>query len=287
MRRHCSERGYALLLTLVLLAVAATALSGVSLVAYRRAIEVQQSAEELQARWGALSCRATFLPRAPEFLTRHEQQRRQPQVEFRATVPLGAQTFDLHIADEQAKANLDVVHRIASGLQAERAVRRLVGMRTLEVVLTSNRYAKDNSPSVRAFSSPGQVFRRALPSELAGEGARPGAMARITLWGDGKTNYRRASRQVLSEICAPELGDYEVGRLLDLRSRSPAPTLSQALSELGLSEKPRNACVERLTDASNCYSLWIICSSSRRKWYKLFVAEDATVATATVWAFEW
>lgn len=62
------QRGFALLLVLLVLVVAATVLAGAARRSGQQALQAAWNREDLQVRWGSLSCRAALLPRGKDLL---------------------------------------------------------------------------------------------------------------------------------------------------------------------------------------------------------------------------
>src|SRR5947207_2859332 len=102
-RRVRPSRGYVLVMALVLLALAATLMTGIARAAITHASEARQAQDELQRRWGSASCRNVALPYAEKILAGLEIRRRRPVPVHRTSIRLGNQIFDLILSDEQAK----------------------------------------------------------------------------------------------------------------------------------------------------------------------------------------
>ncbi|HSW49059.1 MAG TPA: hypothetical protein VLH09_02740, partial [Bryobacteraceae bacterium] len=103
----------------MLLVLAAAALSSMCLRSLRHALESAQAAEELQRRWGMVSCQAALLPRAERVLAQAEQETASAAATCRHELRLGAQVFELVFSDEQAKVNVNRVFRADGKLAAE------------------------------------------------------------------------------------------------------------------------------------------------------------------------
>src|SRR5437868_13748710 len=100
---------FVLVAVLGLLVLSATLLVAVSRAAPRSALAARSAEEALQRRWGAVTCRNAVLPYADQMLTALEQERRRPTAKFETSIRLGNMTFDLVVADEQAKANVNTM----------------------------------------------------------------------------------------------------------------------------------------------------------------------------------
>src|SRR3954469_11264965 len=103
------RRGYALLMVLLVLALAAAALAGVCRLSLEKAVRASRAAEDLQRRWGVITCRSVLLPRAEDVLS--AAQADGPTAETRREIRLGDLSFTLVFGDEQAKANVNLLYR--------------------------------------------------------------------------------------------------------------------------------------------------------------------------------
>ena len=119
------------LVAIIVVGVAMTATARRSLQASLSAIEAQQS---MQRRWGMVSCQRTVLPAAGSLFEVNDlktRKQRGKQIPFPAIledrVILGGQTFDLLIADEDAKANLNAIYDAGGRRVCEQALSRLTG----------------------------------------------------------------------------------------------------------------------------------------------------------------
>ncbi|MGA2230834.1 MAG: hypothetical protein ABSH22_08035 [Tepidisphaeraceae bacterium] len=216
--------GFVLLVILVLLTLAAAALAGVCRVSLRNALASTEDAGELQRRWGALSCETAILPHAEILLQQAEALRHRPVASLDMDIQLGGQDFSVHVADEQAKVNLNFIYQTRGRAAAEAAARvatRNVGDRLLVTLRPS-----DVAPPLVSF---GQVFSASPATSLS-------ASADITCWGDGRLNWRRASAAALAGQCQQALGVAAVQRLLALQSDNPAPGLADLMNDPQLAQ---------------------------------------------------
>jgi hypothetical protein len=205
-RQH--PRGYVLVLTLGLLVLAATLMVSIGRASLRHAASAREAAEDLQRRWGVTSCRLAVLPAAEAVLLEQERRVRRPVAVHRATVRLGEQTFELVLADEQAKANVNVLLDEADAARVEQRLRtalagsgagHLVRLRPVAAAVIGARLpaGATTSPATRPIvpqlvTGYGQVYDDAWPAKLMGP-----AGELVTFWGDGLLNLRRASPAAL------------------------------------------------------------------------------------------
>jgi hypothetical protein len=277
------RRGYILLFTLFLLALVATTLTVLSIRSLNHALTAAEAVDELQRRWGTLSCRAVLLPHVESILSQQEHLQATPLSRVRSTLRLGNHDFQLIFGDETAKANVNFLYRRDGLAGAERAIRRLVAGTEVRVELSPS--ISLNEINEGAFLSLGQIFVEAPPRALI-ERLDHNAAADLTSWGEEKVNFLRASRLVLVEVLAPEMSELEVERLMESRNHRPVPTLGEALNQLGFDREKRQVVTRRLVEKSACHSLWIICANDRRSWYELAVHAEIE-QTQRTWTFQW
>src|SRR6266513_6429076 len=103
------RRGYILLTTLALLVLSSTLLVTLARSTIERSSQARQSQQDLQRRWGDISCQRALLPHAESILVNQEKLHQRPYPTYRAAVQLGPQFFDLVISDEQAKTNVNAL----------------------------------------------------------------------------------------------------------------------------------------------------------------------------------
>jgi hypothetical protein len=270
---------------LVVLAVAGAALAAAARRSFEAAAAAGEAERTLQRKWGMLGIRAVCLPRAETILIGRppvpsagaDTAEAQPvPVSRRFALTLGGTRFEVTVADEQAKANVNVVHHRRGKRGLEAALRRLqpVGAEPLRVRLRPVAFEEeDDEADVPArYGSFDQLFAGPGPADLAGTGrGGPGVAERITCWGSGKVNVRRAERDVLREACRGCLVEFEIDKLVRLREERPAVTAHEALTHLELDEKRRAEASKLLTDVSTCHSLWIVVRGRTRAWHRLYV----------------
>ncbi len=287
------RRGFVLLMVLVVLTIAGTVLAAGA----RRCGEaaLQASAEErgLQQKWGALALEALLLPLAEQVLTRPDEERAEdPQAVFRGTIVLGDVPFDYCLADEQAKANANLLahRRGKEGLTA--SLRRLQS-HAREVLQVCLRPVRPPDEAVGAFPicyrSLEQIYASAVPAALLGSDAEnPGPAFAVTCWGSGQVNLRRADTAVLREVFSDLLSETDLAKIEDFRRKTPEATAMQILDHLDLPRERRAAVEPFVTDQSLCHSLWTVATGKTRRVYRLAVLETGAAAgDASVQTFAW
>ena len=271
-----------MLVVLLLLSVAASAMTGMCLRGLKAAAAASDAAEGLQARWGRASCQATLLPQAEELLGATERRLRRPVSSAWVSVRLGHERFDLLLSDEQAKLNLGALYARSGPQEAEVALSAAAAR--------AGTYWKDLHPPVillrpsetmPPFESFGQVFDAIEAKLLCGSPTQPGLGNEVTLWGDGRLNFRRSSVKALDQIVSPVAGSGAAPKLLEALKRNPKLQFSDALDLLQLTREQRDALAGRLCDASGCHSLWIVSRPD-----ELRVSGPTTAAQRAVYSLE-
>ncbi|HEX4793467.1 MAG TPA: hypothetical protein VH370_06730 [Humisphaera sp.] len=312
-RRSRHRRGYVLVATLGLLVLASTLLVTTGRLAVRHALLARQNQEELQRRWGAISARNAILPYAEQILARAEATDNHPRPLYRATVQLGADSFELIVADEQAKANINTVLEQTDKSAAEARLHDAISgsglgnaislhPEPLQSMLPSGSRGQPSGPPPpqQWISGWGQVFDNlALPALI--EGPNP-ATSNFTCWGSGATNIIRAGAPALRAV-GGSLTQLDVSRLIDARNaawdvrskllptggqtsvNSSADAVTRLLSAAKISPGIRARVA--MTDRSTCHSLWIIVKDRQRRWYQFMVLDESNVLHARTEAFFW
>ena len=276
--RPANRRGYVLVMTLGLLALAAISLATLARYSLETTIASQEAAEELQRRWGVLSVRRVISERAAEIIAL------QVPVKETSTPPwpkpaaveavfkLGELKFSVLVADEDAKLNLNAV-RANKPDQLATVIRRAsfagAALPLCPIPGTSV------LPKIRSW---GQVF------EVAKASAEPTAAVRLmtvgrhlTCWGSGRLNLCRATDTALREAAGLILPAHQVGELLERRKTWSGQNLDELLSQLEL-RAPQLAAAHRLFETeSQSYSLWITVENGHRNWAYQYLDDGGQV----------
>ncbi len=317
------RHGYVLITTLLLLVLASTLLVGIGRASVRQAVRARAAQDELQRRWGTASCREAVLPYAEGLLRAEEGRSRRPVPSLRRRVTLGGQAFDLVIADEQAKANVNVLLVEFGREGAEDAIRRyanaIAPMNALRLrparqpMVIGERPVNSASQDARRveqwMTGYGQVFDGVSPASLLKWESRQvmpaGPAAALSCWGDGAINVRRAPEPLLSMVIGARLSAIDIGRLVAARDASfeppllatgsggdRRPTVGSELARLrpliaAARLKAGSPGAAALVDGSSCHSLWVAAADGRRKWYTFFVLDRADSNVPLRQSFTW
>lgn len=243
---------------------------------------------QLQLKWGTMSCQAVCLPAAESIIYAVEPvEGRPPAITARHEVAMGGITFQMIVSDEQSKANVNFLEKRFGGESLAADIRQLQSnaREALQVNLRPSDTDEDSDPLFQRYSSFDQIFMYKHPMELAP--IKPGEDSpsnRITCWGSGLLNFRKAELPVMRKILAGLLTQSQMSDLVKFRAAQPDCTLDEALGHLKLKKKQSAALREVLTDMSLCHSLWIIARGPTRSWYRFCVARGGMSSMET---FAW
>ena len=290
MPRRRRPDGYILILVLVTLALTSTALAAAARAHLRRVVDVERSERELRERWAGLTLRETVLPRAGRILRDAEAREDRPVPVLRANFRLNGEPYQIVLADEQAKLNANAVHARGGPDAVAAAIRRLAndrrGVGPWPRVVVPPAAAPAGGGRTPVFASLGQLFPDAGPAALypANDGA---VTNRLTVWGFGRTNVRRASEAVLREVCRPGLSATQVAELVRLRDAETAPTVEELLTAVGDPNPRFSPVAQQLTETSWCYSLWVAAPAAGGPRYDLSVRDEAPAGGPATYQFSW
>lgn len=282
--------GFVLVLVLAILVIAML----ISAVAMRfsltMALRASEAEERLQERWGRFSLQQTFLSAASEmFEDVRERQRssgsseRVRHLTFR--FQLGNQDFELLLADEDAKLDLNTVYYMRSESAVEQCIRKLL-MSANRLPLRLRPF-RETGPSSGApvFDSWGQVFeldRRPDAAALLHEATRE-----ISCWGSGLLNVNHASDESLTATCATLVRGSTIDRLKKCRAAGHYRKLRPLLDAAVVTASERQQLNQLLTVRSECFSLWIAARHEGSEDYSLHIAELANGRRPYVSSFTW
>jgi hypothetical protein len=290
-----ARRGYVLLVTLALLVLSSTLLVAAGQAATRHALEARLEQSQLQRRWGIVSCRSAILSSCEQILVSREQQEGRAVAEFRTTVQLGDNRFTLIVADEQAKANVNMmIDQFGVQNAEDHILAAMSGSGLLNDVRLRPSVFADDSPAPagppQLIDGPGQIFDSVDPQALINSryGSSP-PMQNLTCWGNGTLNILRAGQESMRLSLTPALTQLEIARLIAARDRIMALPITSNLGSRAAPAANRDAVGPLLAEAqidagkrnrlplagrSACHSLWIIAADPQREWYSLTVSEE-------------
>lgn len=312
MNDRSRQSGFVLLMALVLVLLAGVTLAAVARRSMVGALESETAADALKRRWAVRSCRRTLLGEAERILDEAERGAAEPEAaggdvvkggatgrggempsrsyandpirELRARFELAGIDYELVLTDEQAKLNVNallaradraetqaVVSSLLAGISVQPGPPPTVRLRTL----AGREQALEQRGLRLKAGGYGQVFEDASPQRLLGDGRGSGLASRITLWGDGRVNLRRAPAVVVRQACRGKLAPGIVRALLEARRADPYRDLDAMLSESDvlaeIDRETRAEIADHVTTRSTCHGMWLIARGEQRSWHTLAV----------------
>jgi hypothetical protein len=312
-RQHTGvrRRGYVLVMTLGLLVLASTLLVTIGRMATSRVLLARLEQQDLQRRWGEISCRNAILPYASQILARQEAAQHRPVPIYRENLQLEGGTFSLILGDEQAKANVNAILQRSDKSSTEIQIRAVLSGSGLgnTVFLRPQPIVRDNLSQQPASSAQlpqfprwisgyGQIFTGVGPDRILAVAAPV-----LTCWGNSAVNVMRASEASLRLAAGSSMSSLEVSRLLEARNAAFAPIQGPAHTPAVGAPSPNLDAVSRLlaqaridpkvrvsvafTSTSTCYSLWIVSQGRQRARYRLYVSDESNPQFTRIEAFVW
>lgn len=210
------QRGYVLLMALLVLCLAITILTGLTRHSLNAALKANEASTSLQERWGTYS-----LKKALRAL-------RESTYGGNANLKLGGLEYRIAYQNENAKLNLNQVVKWHGQQTVYKACQDLCGEFSLD--LAPNDFS-ENRRIRNTFESWGQVFDLSAISsspeyrEWLAERTR-----RITLWGNGQLSWQHADEQTLGFLLSQLLSPVDARTLMEARKKKA--TFDQALTKI-------------------------------------------------------
>lgn len=285
--------GYVLLAVLAVIVLMVTVLATLSKTSLRRALAAADAQLRLQQRLGADSIERTVLPKAATVFDRLEEQAKQTRIQtgqfvpiprqIRDAITLGGVTFDIILADEDAKLNLNRVYHLTGQIRTRSSVAGLIGpvaSRALRLAPASRPMGGDldtldTSEEVvaipRAFRSWGEVFALSDLAIVSGnQAALPLVTGEITCWGGGGLNLQRASDESIRVAAACVLSEAGADRLVSRYRENVTSSVEILVQQETNSETQRIRLRRMLGESSTHFSLWVDASAAARRSLRTF-----------------
>ncbi len=279
------RKSFILLMSLVLIALAGVLLGGLAQQSLLIIAEARAARCDLQRRWGTVFLSRVILADPESWVARQlDAYRDRPgPLPIRESLQLGELTFRVTLDDENRKLNLNRLRGSQDAEHLLQMIHRFAGG-GLRVDL---RPMPASSLGVRPFDSWGHVLDF-LPSDDARQQCdQIEELCRmVTCWGSGKVNMRRCEDEVLRTVGNLAAGPVTANRLVALRENEPRLERDALLTRLATDARKLAVLKGWLSDASDCYALWIV-AGDRRASLDLFVRENTSSESHTVKHFQW
>ena len=288
------RQGIVLLMVLAAVVLAGVGLTMLARASVRRSLQARAAADRLQTRWGSQTASRVLLDSAAEVFVRLDEQRRLgapvPTGPIRAQFQLGTHTFDVVLADEDAKVNLNAVYHEGGPDAVAQAVQALVGPLVQPLLSVdpqtesmARRRARtagqesggesddgDFDPVEDAIEPPAAFATWADVVDvdrlrLATGDARVLAelSSQLTLRGSGRLNARRATDEAIRTTLQTVLTDGLAGRVVDRIRESPTAQIELVLRLVVKDARDRRRLERLIGQQSGSYSVWVESSSPR------------------------
>ncbi len=310
-KRSCHQ-GFVLLIVLVAIIIVGVALTRSARQTAQASIAAIDAHSVMQRQWGIESLQRALLPAASqlfEISDRSTRKQRGKQQAFPSImsdrVVLGKQTFDLLLADEDAKANLNTIYDAGKERACQQAIKDLTGLigirsmrllpsRTSAAVVDAKQSSQESSslsptttteenfssrrPKSLAFRSFGEVFDIVQIHQLAGDDRELAKLTRqITLLGSGRLNVFRATDDSFLAVCKSVVQDGQAKRLLE-KVRETSLSEIRLILEATISDPSDRQRLEPLLgDSSTRFSLWIESTNGKSR-TQTFIAQTPGIS---------
>ncbi|MCC9599469.1 hypothetical protein LOC67_02770 [Stieleria sp. JC731] len=279
------HQGFALLAVIATAVLMVTVLATLSKHSLKRALAASDAAVRFQQRWGMSSIESTLLPHARKIFEQSEKVTTENPDAFaprqiRSIITLGGVTFDVALADEDAKANINTIYQAAGPQRANMIVTELLGppsnlaMRlapnpaaaTFPIEPTDVENEDDSAIEIeRAFRSWGEVFDESALTVVTGQqAALPQITQEITIFGGGAINLKRASDRAITAIASCVLSRAGANRLVSRYRQNPTMSAEQLIQQEAKSTTEKTRLRKMIAESSQHFSLWIDASAPPR-----------------------
>ena len=276
-----AHSGYVLMTVIAVSILVITCLSLLARNSLALGLKAADQERMLQKRWGSLSLQRTLLANAERIFEQLEEKNR---LQGNDTTPviqskllLGEVTFDLLLADEDAKLPLNTLYHCLGLKKTEESINRVAGSNAtlatrLTPVVEPMQISREkqrvtalddeenpiNEDVPDAFRSWGEVFDLATLGESSGNNTSlQASTTNLTCWGSGQLNFRRASDEAILALAQVVVQDGKARRVLQRYRGSPNASLSTLLlSEISDPRKQRQL-QTIFSETSNNFSIWI------------------------------
>lgn len=262
------RRGVVLLIVLIAIIIAAATLVSFARNSMQVGADAVKARSELQARWGRASLNRALLPAADAVFKERDKQLRKAKKELpppiiQDQVVLGGMAFDLGLADESAKLNINRVYQIGGLEKTRQAVRELSGsLNAIRLQPESSAVGQPDEveiedgqqpPQPVAFRAWGQVF------DLSRIESLPAATSRLTCFSRGEVNLLRAEEEAAIEVVSVVLPRAQARRMCSEFRDNPQNAIAPLVDRFTANPSARARLKRLLSESSVCYSLYVRC----------------------------
>ncbi len=253
--------GYVLVLVLVTLILAATCLVQLASRTRERRVQGIDAVESLQEKWGQLSCERATLGQAAAHFERVEKNT-MPSVDspfpsqVRQSLEFGGMRFDMLVADENAKASLNLVLEVSAESDEVKTGRREIDA-TLRALVPPRFVTELQLRPTLPSQYWGQIFDlQAIQQRHDRVRVLAEATQRISLTGLGPLNVRRAQKDVIRAVAASVVPEGQADRIVETLAETPNSDVEIVLRRTIKDKAEREMLALLLSDRSANFSVW-------------------------------
>lgn len=292
MRAHREQRGFVLLMVLVILTMAGVLLATSARRSAEASLNTHARIRELQAKWAQRSISDFFMQSPEAVLTAAGGYKSPAPSSLETRLDLCDHEYRIILCDEQTKVNVNALVAGRNRIEAESDIRELTA--ASRGALPVNLQPGMTIPNLltaypQRYTTYEQVFRYDHVGEfMPATGLIDSPTRYVTCWGSGRINLRKCNTPVLNIASRRVLTHSERTTIKDYVDEYPDSTLEEILAAAIEDPKKRKQAARLLTGRSNCHSLWIIRKGMTRNWYNLIVQQQADAeCDEQQWTFEW
>lgn len=260
MNRTTRTRAFALVTTVLILALAAVVTARLTMRAHEETRATIESRHELAWRWLQRSAEANLLPQARDRLIEAGEgqgvsQDQPPTGRVQAAFLLDGGELLVRLDDESSKAHPHTFFVRHLDELANRLARVLPDH---DIQLRPGRslQAQDEEHMLTGLTYQ-QIVRHADLEQVWGSDSTPGVSDRLTVFGNGRANLRTIDPTLLHEVLKPSLTIEDAETLCRLVRDKPALDVDAALASLGLSRRQQQRVADVLVDSPDTYGVWL------------------------------
>ena len=283
-----SRKGYVLLLTLLTIAISSLLLVAFARFSLNHAIETNMIENELQRKWGVASIQRVGMDRANGLLNRRsfdeETQSWQtiPQRESRAEFQLGGKVFSVILADESAKADVNLL--LQSNVP-ESKIKKVIGkLSKTNLNVHLQPFKNPRTAKEQPIDSLNQLFsardRELEPTEVYA------ASRNITCWSN-RLNYKTAADETLDQVVGALVGQAAGSQILSLRKQEPDKPLQEVIQSIQATPQTIRTLTRSLSETSVSQSIWIRVQDRDADSYSFLVRKTVAGSVKRFSAFSW
>jgi hypothetical protein len=243
-------------------------------------LAILKSEDQLQQQWGIYSLQQTILPSADGLFlgsdAANQRGRGDRQASPRtksASLNLGSHRFDLILADEDAKVNLNAAFQVLGETAARQAAVKLSPPGSQRLLQpsppqagSSLRRGANAKQAARSLSeglqyhyqSWGQLFDLSrIANDMGDDRYLANLTGPVTIFGNGRLNVLRASDQAIETVCSWVVTDGLAKRVSEKIRSSTLNEIPLMLEQTVANLDDRLALQQLLSVNSTTYSLWI------------------------------